>query len=157
VLFVCTGNICRSPIVEAVFRTQIVRERLSGAIATDSAGTGDYQLGQPPDARAVRAARGRGYELPDRVARQVTEDDFRRFEWILAMDYYNLEALRALCLQDYAGYLGLFLDFAPELGLYEIPDPYQGAMRDFEHVVELAERGAPPLLAAVRAAMTQAR
>ena len=157
VLFVCTGNICRSPIVEAVFRTLVVRERLSGAITADSAGTGDYQLGQPPDVRAVRAARGRGYDLPDRVARQVTEDDFRRFEWVLAMDRYNLQTLCALCPQDYAGHLGLFLDFAPELGLDEIPDPYRGAMRDFERVVDLAERGAPALLTAVRAGMTQVR
>src|SRR5215469_3065403 len=155
VLFVCTGNICRSPIVEVVFRTLVARERLSGAIAIDSAGTGDYQLGQPPDPRAVRAARSRGYELPDRVARQVTEDDFRRFEWILGMDYNNLEALSALRPQDYGGHLGLFLDFAPETGLYEIPDPYHGTMRDFERVVELAERAAPAVIAAVRAGMMQ--
>jgi protein-tyrosine phosphatase len=157
VLFVCLGNICRSPIVESVFRTLVVREGLSTEIATDSAGTGDYQLGQPPDPRAIRAARGHGYEIAERVARQVGEDDFRRFEWILAMDGYNLETLLALRPQDYAGYLGLFLDFAPELGLYDIPDPYHGAMRDFERVVEIAERGAPAVLAAVRAGMTQTR
>ena len=87
----------------------------------------------------------------------MTEDDFRQFEWILAMDYYNLESLDALRPPDYAGRLGLFLDFAPELGLYEIPDPYRGAMRDFERVVELAERGTPPLLAAVRENLTQTR
>ena len=157
VLFVCTGNICRSPIVETVFRTLVVREGLSMEIATDSAGTGDYQLGQPPDPRAIQVARRHGYEIAERVARQVGEDDFRRFEWILAMDGYNLEALHDLRPQTYSGYLGLFLDFAPELGLYDIPDPYHGAMRDFERVVELAERAAPAVIAAVRAGMTQAR
>jgi protein-tyrosine phosphatase len=151
VLFVCTGNICRSPIVEGVFRTLVERERLSGKITADSAGTGDYQLGQPPDPRAVRAALRRGYELPARVARQVSEDDFRRFDWILAMDRHNLETLLALRPCEYSGHLGLFLDFAPEQGVREVPDPYQGKASDFDRVIELAERAAVPLLAAIRA------
>ena len=151
VLFVCLGNICRSPMVESVFRMLVVREGLSDQIAADSAGTGDYQLGQPPDPRAVNVARQHGYELADRVARQVGEDDFQRFDWILAMDRHNLETLRMLRPREYAGHLGLFLDFAPELGVRDIPDPYRGSMSDFERVVDLAERTAPALLAAVRA------
>jgi protein-tyrosine phosphatase len=150
VLFVCLGNICRSPMVESVFRTLVAREELSRQIAIDSAGTGDYQLGQPPDPRAIRVARRHGYELAERVARQVGEDDFQRFDWILAMDSHNLETLRTLRPREYAGHLGLFLDFAPRVGIRDVPDPYQGSMSDFERVVDLAERAAPALLAAVR-------
>src|SRR5437764_5754958 len=90
VLFVCTGNICRSPTAEAVFRSLVERAGLSDAIAIDSAGTHDYQLGQPPDRRAIKQARLRGYDLGDRCARQIDYDDFDRFEWILAMDQHNL-------------------------------------------------------------------
>ena len=137
--------------VESVFRTLVVRAGLSDQIATDSAGTGDYQLGQPPDPRAVRVARQHGYEIAERVARQVGEDDFQRFDWILAMDRHNLETLCTLRPREYAGHLGLFLDFAPDIGVRDIPDPYRGSMSDFERVVDLAERATPALLAAVRA------
>ena len=153
ILFVCTGNICRSPTVESVFRAAVARERLSRLIASDSAGTHDYQLGQPPDARAVTAAWRHGYELRRHVARQIAADDFKRFDWILAMDRSNLDALRHLRPAAYAGHLGLFLDFAPELGVRDIPDPYYGVPDDFERVIELAEQGAEPLLAAVRATL----
>jgi len=153
VLFVCTGNICRSPTVESVFRAVVARERLSRLISTDSAGTHDYQLGQPPDVRAVVAAWRHGYELRRRVARQVADDDFERYDWILAMDRSNLDTLRHLRPAEYKGHLGLFLDFAPELGVRDIPDPYYGVADDFERVIELAEQGAEPLLAAVRATL----
>ena len=141
--------------VESVFRTLVAREGLSRRIATDSAGTGDYQLGQPPDPRAVRAARGHGYELAERVARQVQEDDFRRFDWILAMDLSNLDELQLLRPREHAGHLGLFLEFAPELRVREVPDPYRGSMSDFERVIRLAELGAAPLLTAIRASLRQ--
>jgi low molecular weight protein-tyrosine phosphatase len=158
VLFVCTGNICRSPTVEGVFRALVAREGLSREIVTDSAGTHDYQVGQPPDPRAVRAAQRRGYELPARRARQFDRrKDFERFDWILAMDRDNLEALQPLRPGKYAGHLGLFLDFAPEVGVREIPDPYHGTASDFDHVLDLAERGVEPLLAAIRANLPQAR
>jgi len=150
ILFVCTGNICRSPTAECVLRTLVARARLEEQIAIDSAGTHDYQLGQPPDTRAVAAARGRGYVLGDRVARQVQVDDFRRFNWILAMDRHNLAVLRLLQPRRYRGRLGLFLDFAPQLGVREVPDPYQGTAQDFERVLDLTEHGAAALLDAVR-------
>src|ERR1700730_18664807 len=96
VLFVCTGNICRSPIAEAVFRTLVERERLSSQITIDSAGTHGYQLGEQPDPRAIRAAHQRGYDLSSQRARLFDLDDFRRFEWIVAMDSPHLRVLVAL-------------------------------------------------------------
>jgi len=151
VLFVCTGNICRSPTAEFVFRALVARARLEARIAIDSAATHDYQLGQPPDTRAVAAARRRGYLFGSRIARQVQLDDFRRFNWILAMDRHNLADLRLLQPRTYSGRLGLFLDFAPRLGVREVPDPYHGSLQDFERVLDLAEPGAAALLEAVRA------
>jgi protein-tyrosine phosphatase len=151
VLFVCTGNICRSPTAESVFRALVAREKLKTHIGVDSAGTHDYQIGQRPDPRTIGAARRRGYKLGSHLARQVQAEDFQRFDWILAMDRQNLALLKSLQPGDYAGRLALFLDFAPDLGLREIPDPYHGVADDFERVLDLVERGAAPLLEAVRA------
>ena len=150
VLFVCTGNICRSPTAECVFRTLVGRSRLEAQIEVDSAATHDYQLGEPPDARAVAAASRRGYSFGSRVARQVQVDDFRRFDWILAMDRHNLASLRLLRPRAYRGWLGLFLDLAPQLGVREVPDPYHGEDEDFERVLDLTERGAAALLEVLR-------
>jgi protein-tyrosine phosphatase len=151
VLFVCTGNLCRSPTAECVFRALVERAGLQARIAIDSAGTHDYQVGQPPDPRTVTTARLRGYAIRGRGARQVQEDDFSRFNWILAMDRHNLAALQLLRPRAYAGRLALFLDFSPHLGIREIPDPYRGTAEDFERVLDLAESGAEALLDAVRA------
>jgi protein-tyrosine phosphatase len=153
VLFVCTGNICRSPIAEGVFRRLVERERLSSQITIDSAGTHGYQLGEPPDSRAIRAARLRGYDLSTQRARLFDLDDFRRFEWVVAMDSQNLHFLESLRPAGHRGHLGLFLDFAPELGLVDVPDPYCGKAEDFERVLDLVERGAAPLLAAIQGAL----
>jgi protein-tyrosine phosphatase len=150
VLFVCAGNICRSPTAETVFRTLAERAGLASSIAVDSAGTGDWQVGQSPDARAVEQARLRGYTMIDRCARQFAFDDFDRFEWILAMDRSNLYELEALCPRGFSGHLGLFMAFAPEAGAVEVPDPYQGKTEDFERVLDLTERAARGLLDAVR-------
>jgi protein-tyrosine phosphatase len=150
VLFVCTGNICRSPTAECVFRALVVEADLSARIGIDSAGTHDYQLGQHPDPRAMEAARRRGYDLGAHVARQVETADFRRFDWILALDRQNLLALQALRPRAYGGRLVLFLDFAPQLGIREVPDPYHGTAKDFEGVLDLVEPGAAALLDAVR-------
>jgi low molecular weight protein-tyrosine phosphatase len=150
VLFVCTGNICRSPTAEAVFRAHVQRAGLARSIAIDSAGTHDYQLGQPPDPRAVERARLRGYEIPDRCARQFELEDFERFGWILAMDLFNLSELEEQRPRDYRGHLGLFLDLVPECRTLEVPDPYNGGTEDFDRVLDLAERGAAALLGVVR-------
>ena len=153
ILFVCMGNICRSPIAEGVFRMLVERERLSGRITIDSAGTHGHQRGERPDLRAIQAARQRGYELSSQRARLFELDDFRRFDWIVAMDSQNLRFLKSLRPADHVGHLGRFLDFAPELELRDIPDPYYGKREDFERVLDLVERGAAPLLAAIQATL----
>ena len=150
VLFVCMGNICRSPTAESVFRDHARRAGLEDELRIESAGTGDWHVGQPPDNRAITHARRRGYDLAALRARQVTREDFASFDFILAMDLRNLRDLKALCPADYAGYLGLLLDFAPHLGLREVPDPYYGAGDGFETVLELTERASEALLAHIR-------
>jgi len=150
VLFVCTGNICRSPTAEVVFRDRVESAGLAEKIFVDSAATHDYQTGEPPDHRAMAHARRRGYKLAERCARQIEREDFERFGWIIAMDRDNLDALEDLRPAHYRGYLGLLLDFVPELAEREVPDPYNGEPEDFERVLDLVERGTVGLLTAVR-------
>jgi protein-tyrosine phosphatase len=150
VLFVCMGNICRSPTAEAVLRAQAERAGLRDRLLIESAGIGDWHVGQPPDDRAIAHARRRGYELDRLRARQVGRDDFARFDFILAMDLRNLRDLQSLLPADYTGHLGLLLDFAPMLGLREVPDPYFGSAAGFETVLELTERACAALLAHIR-------
>jgi protein-tyrosine phosphatase len=152
VLFVCMGNICRSPTAETVFRDRAARAGVRDELLIESAGIGDWHVGQPPDDRAIAHARRRGYDLSCLRARQVVREDFVRFDWILAMDLRNLRDLKALRPPDYAGHLGLFLDLAPELGLREVPDPYFGGADGFETVLELTERASDALLARILAA-----
>jgi protein-tyrosine phosphatase len=151
VLFVCMGNICRSPLAEGVFSAYVGNAGLRDRIVIDSAGTHGSQVGQPPDARAVVAARRYGYELPLHHARQVGVDDFSRFDWILAMDRHNLDTLRSLRPADYRGHLGLLLAMGHVRGALDVPDPYYGRAHDFERVIELVERGAEALLEVIRA------
>jgi protein-tyrosine phosphatase len=140
-----------------VFRALVAQARLAGRIAVDSAGTHDYQLGQPPDPRALAAARRRGYDFPARRARLVEAHDFTRFDWILAMDRGNLDVLETLRPSDYRGNVGLFLDYAPEIRMREVPDPYAGDEEDFDYVLGLIERGSAGLLDAIRVqVLTQA-
>jgi protein-tyrosine phosphatase len=150
VLFVCMGNICRSPTAEGIFREQAQRAGWLARLRIESAGMGDWHVGQRPDERAIAHARRRGYDLTSLRARQVVVDDFARFDYILAMDLRNLRDLRALQPADYAGRLGLLLDFVPELGLREVPDHYFGGADGFETVLELTERACAALLAHIR-------
>ena len=150
VLFVCMGNICRSPTAESVFRDNAQRAGLLDELRIESAGIGDWHVGQPPDKRAILHARRRGYALEALRARQVARADFARFDFILAMDLRNLRDLKALRPPDYSGYLGLFMDFAPHLGVREVPDPYYGGAEGFEMVLELTERASEGLLAYIR-------
>jgi protein-tyrosine phosphatase len=150
VLFVCMGNICRSPTAEGVFRAAVVKAGLDGRIRAASAGLGDWHVGSPPDRRAVQAARRRGYDLATLRGRQVKAADFSRFGWILAMDDANMRALTAMRPPDFGGHLGLLLDFAPELGVREVPDPYYGAPDGFDRVLDLVEASTAGLLARLR-------
>jgi protein-tyrosine phosphatase len=147
VLFVCLGNICRSPTAEGVFRAAADRAGLARSVHADSAGIGDWHIGLPPDPRAINAAKRRGYDLGAIRGRQVELADFTRFGWILAMDESNLDALEEMKPAEFDGRLGLLLDFAPELGLREIPDPYYGGPEGFERVLDLVEVATAGLLA----------
>jgi protein-tyrosine phosphatase len=147
VLFVCMGNICRSPTAEGVFRSAVERAGLGARVHVDSAGTGDWHVGLPPDRRAIVAARNRGYDLSSLRARQVRRSDFAQFDWILAMDRVNLTALQSLRPPTYGGHLGLFLEVAPQLGVSEVPDPYYGGAPDFARVLDLVEQASESLLA----------
>jgi len=150
VLFVCLGNICRSPLAEGVFRELLRREGLERRVGVASAGTQGYHVGEPPDRRARAAARARGVDIGDLRARALRPRDFAEFDYVLAMDGANQRAIEALRPPGSAARLALFLDFAPELGAREVPDPYYGGDDGFEHVLDLVEAGARGLLAEIR-------
>ncbi len=150
VLFVCTGNICRSPTAEGVFRAFVARAGLADRIEVDSAGTHGYHIGEPPDARAIAHAKRRGYDLSALRARRVAPADFERFDLVLACDRGHHGLLRRLADKAQHGRIAMFLDYAPELGIEEIPDPYYGDPRDFEHVLDIVERASQGLLAALQ-------
>ena len=145
-LFVCMGNICRSPTAEGVFRHLLEQQGMTGQVMTDSAGTHDYHIGAPPDLRAQAAAARRGYDLSTLRARQVTPADFERFDYVLAMDEANLRELLPLCPDASRDRLRLFLEFAGEVERRDVPDPYYGGEQGFEHVLDLVENAARGLL-----------
>lgn len=147
VLFVCLGNICRSPTAEGVLRAIAAREFPSLSIDIDSAGTADYHAGEPPDRRTVAAARRRGYDLAGLRARQLQPADFNRFDMVLAMDRSNLAEIESRRPPHAPARLALFLEFAPESSVAEVPDPYYGGIEDFERVLDLCEAAARGLLA----------
>jgi protein-tyrosine phosphatase len=151
ILFVCLGNICRSPTAEAVLRGLAAREAPELAITVDSAGTANYHPGSPPDRRSQAAARLRAYDLSPLRARQVCNADFAEFELILAMDRENLQVLEDRAPSGARGRIQLFLDYAPEQPVREVPDPYYGGTRGFEAVLDLIEAGARGLLRRLRA------
>ena len=149
VLFVCLGNICRSPTAEAVFRQRLSDAGLDAQVAVDSAGTSDWHVGKPADTRTRLAAQRRGYDMTALRGRQVQVEDFSRFDLILAMDASNLAELQALQPADSHAELDLYLR-RYQLALDEMPDPYYGGEEGFEHVLDLAEQAAACLLAEVR-------
>lgn len=150
VLFVCMGNICRSPTAEGVFKTLVERERLASKIQIDSAGTHAYHVGKPPDERAQQAASRRGIDLSHQRARKVRHEDFLEFDYVLAMDQSNYEDLRELCHPDYESRLRLFMDFAENAQEQDVPDPYYGGAQGFERVLDLIELASVGLLADIR-------
>jgi protein-tyrosine phosphatase len=147
VLFVCLGNICRSPTAEGVFRHLLRQEAPELQVEVDSAGTADYHLGEPPDLRSQRAAMRRGIDLGGLRARQVTSADFARFDLILAMDRANLLELEAMRPKSSRARVRLFLEYAPELGRLEVPDPYYRDASGFEEVLDFSAAASRGLLA----------
>ena len=146
VLFVCMGNICRSPMAEGAFRAAVETAGLSGKIHIDSAGTIGYHAGSPPDRRAQATARSNGMDISSQRSRKVTDSDFVKFDHILAMDRDNYEELMTRCPVEYQDRIKLFLTYAPELLGEEMPDPYYGADNQFDRCFEAAEQAAANLL-----------
>jgi len=150
VLFVCMGNICRSPTAEGVFKRHVREAGLDHAILSDSAGTHDYHIGEPPDRRAREAAQRRGYDLGDLRARRITAADFAAFDLVLAMDQHNVDVLKRLCPPQHAHKLRLLLEFGAREHVREVPDPYYGGNPGFETVLDLIEDAARGLLRHIR-------
>lgn len=151
VLFVCMGNICRSPVAEGVFQRMLEGAGLVGKVYVDSAGTHSYHIGAPPDPRSQATALRRGVDLRNLRARQVTVADFAEFDYVLAMDSDNLTGLLALCqTPELRSRAQLFMDYAPELPEREVPDPYYGGANGFERVMDLIEVAAEGLLVNIR-------
>lgn len=150
VLFVCMGNICRSPTAESVFRTQVEQAGLSKHIEIDSAGTHAYHVGSPPDGRAQQAGRKRGYQMAHLRGRRVSEKDFVEFDYVLAMDMDNLSILQSKCPQQHAHKVGLFMEHAKNFLEREVPDPYYGGPSGFEQVLDMVEDAAGGLLEHIR-------
>ena len=149
ILFVCMGNICRSPTAEGVFRAKVAQAGWSDGIKIDSAGTHNYHPGSPPDERSQAHALARGIDLSGQRARQVVEADYEKFDLILAMDWDNLALLQDDCPPAQAHKLKLFMNYAaPELAFGQVvPDPYHGGEAGFERVLDLAEAASAGLLA----------
>lgn len=149
VVFVCLGNICRSPSAEGVFQALVDAAGLTEKISVDSAGTGGWHVGDPPDARARRIAKEFGYDLSAQRARQFQITDFDKFDYVIAMDQSNFENLQRLAHGEFSGELGLMLDYAGRIG-EEVPDPYYGEIEDYRHVFDLLKPAAEGLLAHIR-------
>lgn len=150
VLFVCTGNICRSPTAEGVARHLVAKLDLSGWIEVDSAGTHGYHVGEPPDPRAMKVAAKRGYDLSGLRARKLEGSDFQCFDLLLAMDRGHLEMMRRACPEVYRPKLGLFMRYARTHARDEVPDPYYGGDRGFEAVLDYCEDAAEGLIDVLR-------
>ncbi|MBC8043808.1 MAG: low molecular weight phosphotyrosine protein phosphatase [Rhizobacter sp.] len=146
VLFVCMGNICRSPTAEAMFRRLVQTNGLESRITIDSAGTHAYHIGDPPDRRSVAAAAKRGLDLSSLRGRVVSDDDFETFDYLVAMDAENLQLLLARCPEKHQSKLHLFMDYAPQFGRNDVPDPYYQNAAAFDLVLELTEAASQGLL-----------
>lgn len=157
-LFVCLGNICRSPTAQAVFEHQVASEGLSDVIHVDSAGTGGWHVGESPDQRATTAARQRGYAMAHLRGRQVQAEDLQQFDYVLAMDSQNLRDLIALHRSHHPASPPAasttpcrFLErYLPESSEQDVPDPYYGGDQGFEHVLDVIEAACHHLLADVK-------
>ncbi|GHA91593.1 low molecular weight protein-tyrosine-phosphatase [Modicisalibacter luteus] len=149
VLFVCLGNICRSPSAEGVFRAHLARSGLADRVEIDSCGVGDWHVGKGPDPRALEAARRRGIDISSLRARQLAPSDYQAFDYILAMDHDNLAAIQQGRPTDCRAHIGLFLEFAGEHDR-AVPDPYYGGEQGFEEVLDLIEAASEGLIEELR-------
>lgn len=156
VLFICTANICRSPLATAVFRHKVAQAGLAGRVVIDSAGTHDYRIGKPPDARAQRVAARRGFGMPEGLARQVARVDLERFHHVLAMDMKNMSVLHRLGEPDLWQKPKLLMSYSRIYQEREIADPYGADEERFELVLDMIDSATEGLLAAIRAEL-QAR
>lgn len=145
ILFVCLGNICRSPSAQAVFEDLLIPRNIADMVTVDSAGTADYHVGKPPCETMQRAARQRGIEMSHLRSRQVQPEDFQRFDFIYAMDRANLDDLLWMAPPEQHHKIKLFLSHAPDLGP-DVPDPYYGGRNQAEQVMDIIEDGALALL-----------
>jgi protein-tyrosine phosphatase len=143
ILFVCTGNICRSPTAEGVLRH--LAEKMNIPLHVESAGTHDYHVGDPPDARTQQHARNRGYELGGQRARQLRRRDFEEFDLLVAMDRGHLEIMQAHCPPQHQGKLRMLV------GGHDVPDPYYGGVEGFEQVLDMVEAACLGLLSEIKA------
>lgn len=150
VLFVCMGNICRSPTAEGVFASLLMSRDLANAFEVDSAGTHAYHVGDAPDLRSQKAARDRGVELKHIKARKVSQNDFEKFDYILAMDGENHAILSQICPDDHQHKIRLFLEYAPQLNQLEVPDPYYGGAYGFERVLDMVEAASEGFIEALQ-------
>ncbi len=148
VLFVCLGNICRSPLAQGVFENVLRREGLEGEVEVDSAGTGSWHVGEPPDERALSVASFRGVDISSQRARRITPEDCQNFDYILTMDEENYHTVAALCRGS--AVVRPFLDFATNSSEREVPDPYYGGPEGFDHVLDLVEEASEGLLKDIR-------
>lgn len=146
VLFVCMGNICRSPTGQGVFEKKLQDAGIEHRVFVDSAGTHAYHIGESPDRRSSMAALKRGIDLSSQRARKVELIDFENFDYVLAMDRSNLSDLLSICPQQHQHKVKLFLSYATEVQEQDVPDPYYGGGQGFEHVLDLVEAAAEGLL-----------
>ena len=154
VLFVCMGNICRSPTAEGILRKMILDEGLDDSVAVDSAGTHSYHLGKNPDPRAQSAAAKRGYQISDLVSRQVGDEDFREADMILAMDWDNMSLLQQQCPRQYQHKIQLLMRYSTEHDEATVPDPYYGGPQGFDTVLNYIEDSCTGLVELMRRRVT---
>lgn len=146
VLFVCMGNICRSPTAHGVFRHKVQANGLQAFVTVDSAGTHNYHPGSPPDERSQEHAAKRGYDLSDLRARQIRKSDFDAFDHILVMDWDNLSLVQERCPPEHQSKVRRFTEFCQSFDSPVVPDPYYGGAKGFEHVLDLVEDASDGLL-----------
>jgi protein-tyrosine phosphatase len=150
VLFICMGNICRSPTAEGVFRNHVQTNNLEHKIKIDSVGTGSWHIGHPPDKRSQEAASQRGYDISNQRSRLINKKDINESDYLLAMDTENILTLKGMITKDKQNKLMRFLEFAPHLNQLDVPDPYYSGLTGFELVLDLIEEASKGLLEHIR-------